>query len=75
MIYLRDPETSAAFYDVSSNPANFIKYQNNPKVLAALELLKSKFGMGSGPAPGAFAGFGGAPPAGAKNADDDVGLD
>lgn len=41
---------------MSSNPANFVKYQNNPKVLAALELLKSKFGMGGGAAPGGFGG-------------------
>ncbi|XP_026484671.2 putative protein FAM10A4 [Vanessa tameamea] len=72
---LKDPEISAAIYDVSSNPANFIKYQNNPKIVAALEMLRSKFGTGGGPAPGGFGGFGGAPTAGAKNSDDDVGLD
>ncbi|XP_050347117.1 putative protein FAM10A4 [Nymphalis io] len=72
---LTDPEISAAVYDVSSNPANFIKYQNNPKVVAALELLRSKFGAGGGPAAGGFGGFGGAPTAGTKTSDDDVGLD
>ena len=28
----QDPEVSAAFQDISSNPANIAKYQNNPKV-------------------------------------------
>lgn len=44
----QDPEISGAFYDVSSNPANFIKYQNNPKIAAALELINRKFGISTG---------------------------
>lgn len=34
----------AAFNDVSKNPANIAKYQNNPKVMAIIEKLSAKFG-------------------------------
>ena len=34
----------AAFSDVSKNPANITKYQNNPKIMAIINKLSSKFG-------------------------------
>lgn len=34
----------AAFSDVSKNPANIAKYQNNPKIMAIINKLSSKFG-------------------------------
>ncbi|XP_045494664.1 putative protein FAM10A4 [Colias croceus] len=73
MALFKDPEVTKAIYDVSSNPANFVKYQNNPKVAAAFEMFQKKFG-GQGIPPNFM---GGAPPAGAtsKPCDDDVGLD
>ncbi|XP_068632471.1 hsc70-interacting protein-like [Battus philenor] len=76
-----DPEVMAAFQDMSINPSNFIKYQNNPKVAAAIQKLQSKLGKGgSVPFSGSFPGFGGAgaggtPGTGPKPSDDDVGLD
>lgn len=61
----QDPEVSTAFQDISSNPANIIKYQNNPKVQALIQKLQSKFGADMG-APGSggglFGNFGGGPP-------------
>lgn len=56
-IYLcpQDPEVAAAFQDVSSNPANFVKYQNNPKIAAVIEKLQSKLGKGgAGGFPGKY---------------------
>lgn len=41
---LKDPEVAAAFQDVSSNPANIGKYQNNPKVQQIINKLAAKFG-------------------------------
>ena len=38
-----------AFQEVSANPANIAKYQNNPKVQEVIRKLSKKFG---GPAPG-----------------------
>ncbi|XP_047991575.1 hsc70-interacting protein-like [Leguminivora glycinivorella] len=70
MALIQDPDVANAFQDVSANPANFVKYQNNPKVAAAIEKLQSKFFSSA-----AAGGFGGAPGAGAGAADDDVGLD
>ena len=32
MAAFADPEVAAAFKDISANPANIMKYQNNPKV-------------------------------------------
>ncbi|XP_063232981.1 putative protein FAM10A4 [Bacillus rossius redtenbacheri] len=86
-----DPEVSAAFQDVLTNPGNLAKYQSNPKIKAVINKLMSKFG-GSMPAggfpgmgggfPGMPGGFPGAfpppPPtggAGAAPREDDVGLD
>lgn len=40
----QDPEVMAAFSDVSKNPANITKYQNNPKIMAIINKLSSKFG-------------------------------
>lgn len=40
----QDPEVMAAFSDVSKNPANISKYQNNPKIMAIINKLSSKFG-------------------------------
>ena len=34
----------AAFQDVSKNPSNMSKYENNPKVKKVIEKLQSKFG-------------------------------
>ena len=59
---------SAAFQDISSNPANMAKYQDNPKVQKLIKKLGSKFGGGMaggmpGGMPGGFPGgmpFGGA---------------
>lgn len=74
----------AAFSDITSNPANISKYQNNPKVMAFLTKMSTKFGgmgggfpggMGGG-MPGGFPGgsgcFPGATPPGGP---DDIGLD
>lgn len=41
---LQDPEVAAALQDVSVNPANFVKYQNNPKIAAVIEKLQTKLG-------------------------------
>lgn len=76
----QDPELAAAFQDISANPANIIKYQNNPKVSAIITKLAAKFGGGM---PGGFGGGfpGGFPPSrGAGSAPtatsgNDVGLD
>ena len=38
----------AAFKDIQSNPANMMKYQNNPKVQKVMEKLSSKLGGGGG---------------------------
>ncbi|XP_070504337.1 hsc70-interacting protein 1-like [Chironomus tepperi] len=50
-----DPEIAAALQDVMSNPANIMKYQNNPKVM---NLLK-KFAGATGGFPGGMPGMGG----------------
>ena len=41
---VQDPEVMAAFQDVAQNPANIAKYQGNPKVMALITKLSSKFG-------------------------------
>ena len=43
--FLQDPEVAAAFQDISSNPANISKYQNNPKVQALINKMAGKFGQ------------------------------
>lgn len=48
----QDPDVARAFTDVSKNPANLTKYQNNPKFQKVIEKLAGKFGMfgvGAGP--------------------------
>lgn len=55
----------AAFQDVSQNPQNISKYQNNPKVKKVIDKLSSKFGgtgAGAGAGPGAGASGGTNPP-------------
>ena len=39
----------AAFQDVSKNPENMKKYEDNPKVKSVIEKLQSKFGGAGGP--------------------------
>uniref|UniRef100_A0A1A8GIT0 Suppression of tumorigenicity 13 (Colon carcinoma) (Hsp70 interacting protein) n=1 Tax=Nothobranchius korthausae TaxID=1143690 RepID=A0A1A8GIT0_9TELE len=46
---MKDPEVMAAFQDVAQNPANISKYQNNPKVMALITKLSSKFGASPQP--------------------------
>lgn len=74
-----------AFEEISANPMNITKYQNNPKVMKVIEALQKKLGggrgfgmggkMGGGPSPGAgfsFPGAGGpAPSGGAPDVDVD----
>lgn len=90
LLPIQDPEVAAAFQDISANPANIIKYQNNPKISAIITKLAAKFGGGM---PGGFGGgmpegfgrgfpggfSGGFPPSGGTGsgprAGDDVGLD
>ena len=67
MAALADPEVAKAFQDITSNPANIMKYQGNPKVMALAAKLASKVGggmpgmggMGGMPGMGGFPGFGG----------------
>lgn len=40
---VQDPEVLAAFADVSMNPDNIDKYQNNPKIMDIINKLSSKF--------------------------------
>jgi len=64
MAAMQDPEVMQAFSDVSQNPANMAKYENNPKIKRVIEKLSGKFGgMGGGPPPGPDMGPGcGGPP-------------
>ncbi|XP_053472439.1 hsc70-interacting protein-like [Ictalurus furcatus] len=39
----QDPEVMAAFKEVAQNPANISKYQGNPKIMALINKLSSKF--------------------------------
>jgi suppressor of tumorigenicity protein 13 len=62
-----DPEVAQAFAEISQNPMNLMKYQNNPKVSKLLKILQSKMGMGGGGGgmpggfPGGMGGMGGMP--------------
>merc|ERR1712037_715716 len=56
---LSDPEVAAAFEDITSNPANIMKYQGNPKVMKLLTKMAGKMGGGGGGAPGGMGGLGG----------------
>ncbi|XP_019964356.1 hsc70-interacting protein [Paralichthys olivaceus] len=46
---MKDPEVMAAFQDVAQNPANISKYQSNPKIMALVTKLSSKFGASPQP--------------------------
>ncbi|XP_071559380.1 putative protein FAM10A4 [Temnothorax nylanderi] len=80
-----DPEVAEAFKEISTNPSNVLKYQNNPKIMGLINKMASKFG-GAGGMPGAAGmnfpgGMPGFPGAGAGRFNppnpphDDVGLD
>ena len=56
---LSDPEVAAAFEDITSNPANIMKYQGNPKVMKLLTKMAGKMGGGGGGGGGAPGGMGG----------------
>ena len=47
----QDPEVAAAFQDISANPQNMMKYQNNPKVQALINKMATKFGKPPGDDP------------------------
>ncbi|XP_068435460.1 hsc70-interacting protein [Clinocottus analis] len=49
LIAMKDPEVMTAFQDVAQNPANIAKYQNNPKIMALVTKLSSKFGASPQP--------------------------
>lgn len=58
---LTDRDVLAAFPEISANPANFYKYQSNPKLTELLTKLSGKL-SGTGSSPGysdGFLGFGG----------------
>lgn len=55
----RDPEVSAAFEDIATNPANFSKYQDKPKVRAFIEKFQAKMPAGNPPGMGGMGGLGG----------------
>lgn len=75
-----------AFKEISTNPTNILKYQSNPKIMALINKMASKFG-GAGGMPGGFPGMMGGMPgfpgtgAGPRpnppkpSPQDDVGLD
>jgi len=46
MAAFSDPEVMAAFKDISSNPANIMKYQSNPKVMNLVTKMAGKMGGG-----------------------------
>ncbi|VVD04624.1 putative protein FAM10A4 [Leptidea sinapis] len=71
---IADPEVSRAFMDVSQNPENFVKYENNPKVMAVVDLFRKKF---PGKMPFEFGASSGAnqPTGAGPKTDDDVELD
>ncbi|XP_050576908.1 putative protein FAM10A4 [Bombus affinis] len=76
----QDPEIAEAFKEISTNPTNILKYQSNPKIMAFINKVASKFG-GAGNIPGGFSGMMGGmhgfPGAGTPKPkpQDDVGLD
>jgi suppressor of tumorigenicity protein 13 len=78
MAAFQDPEVMQAFADVSQNPMNMGKYQNNPKVQKVMEKMAKKMGGASGMFSGAGGGmpgagsspFGGFEDAGAGSASD-----
>lgn len=71
-MYLQDPEVAEAFMDISKNPANILKYQSNPKIMALINRMASKFG---GMPPGGMPTGAGCPNRPNPAPQDDVGLD
>eukprot|EP00047_Mylnosiga_fluctuans_P003271 m.228318 g.228318 ORF g.228318 m.228318 type:complete len:443 (-) comp11726_c0_seq1:48-1376(-) len=66
LMALQDPEVMDALQDCMGNPANFAKYQSNPKLMALFAKFSSKFGGagrggGMGGMGGGMGGFGGFP--------------
>jgi len=57
-VNLQDPEVAEAFREISTNPANVLKYQGNPKIMSLINKMASKFG-GAG-MPGGMPSFAGA---------------
>ncbi|XP_046624368.1 hsc70-interacting protein-like isoform X1 [Neodiprion virginianus] len=55
----QDPEVGEAFKDISANPANILKYQSNPKIMALINKMASKFGGAGGGMPPGMAGMAG----------------
>ncbi|XP_046665366.1 putative protein FAM10A4 [Homalodisca vitripennis] len=56
----KDPEVAAAFQDISQNSSNYMKYLDNPKVVAVIEKMSGKYSGMAGGFPGGFPG--GPPP-------------
>ena len=82
MYKFQDPEISQAFMEVSQNPANISKYQNNPKIQRVIQRMTEKFGMFGGAGSGDGSGHGGGPGgaggaggAGAPPSQPDLGVD
>lgn len=59
MAAFSDPEVMTAFKDISANPANIMKYQNNPKVMALVTKMAGKMGGGGGGGMGGLGGMAG----------------
>lgn len=57
----QDPEVAEAFKEISTNPTNIFKYQSNPKIMAFINKMASKFG-GAGNMPDGFSGMMGGMP-------------
>lgn len=50
---------ATAFQEISQNPTNIAKYQNNPKIQAVIAKLTAKFGGAGGAEGSPFGGMGG----------------
>ena len=57
----QDPEVAEAFKEISTNPTNIFTYQRNPKIMAFINKMASKFG-GPGNMPDGFPGMMGGVP-------------
>lgn len=53
----KDPEVAAAFQDILANPANVVKYQNNPKIMNIVGKIGSAMGGQGGAGGGGMGGF------------------
>ncbi|TRY73595.1 hypothetical protein TCAL_03347 [Tigriopus californicus] len=58
---LSDPEVATAFQDIMSNPANIMKYQNNPRIMKLIEKMAKGMGGGIPGMGGMPGGMGGMP--------------